>query len=78
MPASAYAIVDEQVTRIVTRGTGDLGAAFFVGLALAVWSANAGVKAVIDALNICYGVKERRGVIRLNMVSFRIHHRRHR
>ena len=69
MPVSAYAIVDEQVTRIVTRGTGDLGAAFFIGLALAVWSANAGVKAVIDALNICYGVKERRGFIKLNMVS---------
>src|SRR6195952_6036087 len=29
MPASAYQIVDEQVTRIVTRGTGDLGSAFF-------------------------------------------------
>jgi membrane protein len=69
MPASAYAIVDEQVTRIVTRGTGDLGSAFFVGLALAVWSANAGVKAIIDALNICYGVKERRGFIKLNLVS---------
>jgi membrane protein len=69
MPASAYAIVDEQVTRIVTRGTGDLGTAFFIGLGLAVWSANAGVKAVIDALNICYGVKERRGFIKLNMIS---------
>jgi membrane protein len=69
MPASAYAIVDEQVTRIVLRGTGDLGSAFFVGLALAVWSANAGVKAVIDALNICYGVKERRGFFKLNAVS---------
>ncbi len=69
MPASAFKIVDEQVTRIVTRGTGDLGAAFFIGLALAVWSANAGVKAIIDSLNICYGVKERRGFIKLNAVS---------
>jgi membrane protein len=69
MPASAYQIVDEQVTRIVQRGIGDLGAAFFIGLALAVWSANAGVKAVIDALNICYGVKERRGLVKLNAVS---------
>ncbi|HEY4140598.1 MAG TPA: YihY/virulence factor BrkB family protein [Pseudolabrys sp.] len=69
MPASAYQIVDEQVTRIVMRGTSNLGTAFFIGLALAVWSANAGVKAVIDALNICYGVKERRGFFRLNAVS---------
>ncbi len=69
MPQSAYSIVDEQVTRIVARTTGDLGLAFFVGLALALWSANAGVKAIIDALNIVYGVKERRSFIRLNLVS---------
>jgi membrane protein len=69
MPASAFKIVDEQVTRIVTRGVGDLGAAFFIGLGLAIWSANAGVKAIIDSLNICYGVKERRGFIKLNAVS---------
>lgn len=69
MPASAYTIVDEQVTRIVMRGTGGLGTAFFIGLALAVWSANAGIKAIIDALNICYGVKERRGFLKLNAIS---------
>lgn len=69
MPQSAYTIVDEQVTRIVTRTTGDLSFAFFFGLALALWSANAGVKAIIDALNIVYGVKERRSFIKLNLVS---------
>ena len=69
MPASAFSIVTEQVTRIITRTTGDLSFTFLFGLALAVWSANAGVKAVIDALNIAYGVKERRSFIRLNLVS---------
>ncbi len=69
MPASAYSIVDEQVTRIVTGDTGGLSVAFFLGLALAVWSANAGMKAIIDALNITYGVKERRGFLALNVIS---------
>jgi len=69
VPQSAYTIVDEQVTRIVTRTTGTLGFTFFFGLGLALWSANAGVKAVVDALNIAYGVKERRGFIKLNLVS---------
>lgn len=69
MPGSAYQIVDEQVTRIVLRTTGDLSVAFFFGLGLSLWSANAGVKAIIDALNIVYGVKERRGFIRLNAVA---------
>jgi membrane protein len=69
MPQSAYSIIDEQVSRIVTRTTGDLSFTFFFGLGLALWSANAGVKAIIDALNIVYGVKERRGFIKLNLVS---------
>lgn len=69
MPQSAYSVVDEQVTRIVGRTTGNLSFAFFGGLGLALWSANAGVKAIIDALNIVYGVKERRSFIKLNLVS---------
>jgi membrane protein len=69
MPQSAYGIVNEQVNRIVNGTTGKLGLAFFFGFALALWSANSGVKAFIDALNIVYGVKERRGFIKLNLVS---------
>jgi len=69
MPQSAYRIIDEQVIRIVTTTTGGLSFAFLFGLALALWSANAGVKAIIDALNIVYGVKERRGFIWLNLLS---------
>jgi membrane protein len=38
-------------------------------LLIAVWSSNAGVKAAIDALNIVYNEKERRGILRLNAVS---------
>jgi membrane protein len=69
MPNDAYKIVEEQVNRIVGHTTGTLGFTFFFGLALALWSANAGVKAVIDALNIVYGARERRGIISLNLVS---------
>ena len=69
MPSSAYEIVDEQIARIVAGTPTKLSVTFFFGLALAIWSANAGVKAIIDALNIVYGVKERRGFIRLNLLS---------
>src|SRR6185312_2520057 len=50
MPESAYSVVNDQVLRIVTGATGKLSVAFFFGLALALWSANAGIKAIIDAL----------------------------
>jgi len=69
MPAGAFSIVSEQVTRIVTRTTGNLSFTFLIGLGLAIWSANAGVKAIIDALNIVYGVRERRSFLWLNLVS---------
>lgn len=69
MPLSAFSIVSEQVTRIVTGATGKLSIAFAIGLALAIWSANAGMKAIIDALNVAYGVRECRGFIVLNAVS---------
>jgi membrane protein len=69
MPASAFGIVQEQVGRLVAHGSGGLSAAFIFSLALAVWSANAGMKAIVDALNIVYGIKERRGFFRLNLVS---------
>jgi membrane protein len=39
------------------------------GLSLAIWSANAGVKAVIDALNVVYEEREKRSFIRLNLLS---------
>ena len=69
MPGSAYKLVAEQVARIAASTPGKLSVAFVFGLAFALWSANAGVKAIIDALNIVYGVKERRGIIHLNLLS---------
>ena len=68
-PHDVYDIVQDQIARIVSKGTGKLGVAFFASLALALWSANAGVKAIIDALNVVYEVKDRRGLIRLNLIS---------
>ena len=69
MPGGAYKLVAEQVSRIVAGAPGKLTVAFVFGLALALWGANAGVKAIIDALNIAYSVKERRGIIHLNLLS---------
>jgi membrane protein len=40
-----------------------------VSLLLAIWSANGGMKAIIDALNVVYDEKEKRGFFALNVVS---------
>lgn len=71
LPAGALGIVNEQVARITARPT-ELGFAFVGGTALALWSANAGVKAMIDALNVIEEHDEGRGFVRLNAVSLTI------
>ena len=69
LPGGGLEIVEEQAGRIASKGETRLGFAFAFGLGLAFWSANAGMKAVIDALNVIYDEKEKRGFIRLNLVS---------
>src|SRR3954453_13296234 len=55
LPEGSFQIVQDQIARVLAKGGTALGATFLFGLALAIWSANAGVKAVIDALNAVDG-----------------------
>jgi membrane protein len=69
MPSDAIDIVTDQVARVVAKGEAQLSVSFVFGLAFALWSANAGMKAIIDALNVVYEETEKRGLIRFNLVS---------
>ncbi|WP_375456298.1 YihY/virulence factor BrkB family protein [uncultured Methylobacterium sp.] len=69
MPSGAVEIIGEQVKRINEQGNATLGITFFTGLALSLWSANGGMKAVFDALNIVYEERESRNFFWLNLRS---------
>jgi membrane protein len=69
LPGDSFTIVQDEITRVVAKASSSLSLAFGFGLLLAIWSANAGVKAVLDALNVAYEVDEKRGLIHLNLVS---------
>jgi len=69
MPRAAVGIVDEQVARVVAKGDVKLGFGALIGLAIAIWSSNGGMKALIDALNIVSEEEETRGFFRLNIIS---------
>jgi membrane protein len=69
LPGGAIEIIGDQLQRVISGGTSTLGLAFLVSLAISLWSANAGMKALFDALNIVYGAKETRGLVKLNAVS---------
>lgn len=69
VPDGSFGIVQDQIARVLAKGNASLGGAFLFGLAFALWSANAGVKAVIDALNVVHEVREQRSFVRLNLLS---------
>lgn len=69
LPPDALSFVGDQMIRVASQKNGGLGLAFAVSLLLSLWSANAGVKALIDGLNIAYEETERRGLVRLNLIS---------
>jgi membrane protein len=69
LPDGSFQIVQDQIARILDKGGTTLGATFLFGVAFALWSANAGVKAVIDALNVAYEEREKRSFLRLNLLS---------
>ena len=69
LPKGSFSIVQDEIARVLAKPNSSLGLAFTFALLLAIWSANAGAKAIIDALNVAYEVEEKRGFVRLNLVS---------
>jgi len=69
LPQGALNILNEQLTRLTSHRTSALSLGFIGGLVVALWSANAGAKAVMDALNVAYGETEKRSFVPLNLVA---------
>jgi membrane protein len=69
VPAGALDMLGQEISRIAAKSEGKLTFGFLLGLAIALWSANAGMKAIFDALNIIYDEDEKRSLIWLNVVS---------
>ena len=62
LPAEAWAILQSQITSVITAPNAGLGLGIAIGLLIALWSAGAGIRAVMRAMNIAYGEKEKRNV----------------
>jgi membrane protein len=69
LPGGAVNIVHDELRRLAANRGASLSIGFIVGLLVALWSANAGTKAIIDALNVAYGETEKRSFLRLNLIS---------
>lgn len=69
LPGGAAEVIRNQLNRLAAQGRTTLGVSFLVGLVVSLWSANGGVKALFDALNVVYGQREQRSFLRLNGIS---------
>jgi len=69
LPEGAIGIVRDQITALIQADEGALGIAAIAGLLVALYSANGGIKALIESLNVAWFETEKRGFIRLNLVS---------
>jgi membrane protein len=70
LPPSVVSILGDQMLRLASRPEGSLGFAFVTSLILSVWSANAGMKALFNGLNVAYDETEKRGFVRLTLLTY--------
>jgi membrane protein len=68
-PGGAIDVIRDQLTRLSAQGSTTLGVSFLIGLVISLWSANSGIKALFDSLNVVYEEEEKRSFIRLNAVT---------
>lgn len=69
LPPSAVELIAGQIKAIVETPASTLSLATITSLLVAIYSANGGMKAMIDALNVAWYESETRGIIQLNLVS---------
>ena len=69
LPGGAVEVIGAQLETLAGQDETGLGLAFVFGLGTSLWSANAGVKAIFEALNIAYEETETRSFLRLTATS---------
>jgi membrane protein len=69
LPAAVLDLVKQQILLVAGKSNDTLGLAFIAGFLIALWSANSGITALFDALNVVYGEREERSLVRLYATS---------
>lgn len=69
LPDAMRDVLEDQLTQIVEAPSNTLTATSIIAIAVAFWSANGGVKGLIEAMNVAYGEREERSFLKLNMLA---------
>lgn len=69
VPEGGLEIVEEQLARLAGEEAAALGWALLISLAIAIWSASAGARALIQAMNVAYGEEEKRSFLTVTILA---------
>ena len=69
LPPPAFKLIDDRVHELVTQPNNALSIGLLVSLVLAFWSASAGTKSVLSALNVAYNTVEQRGILGFQLTA---------
>ncbi|HZA65711.1 MAG TPA: YihY/virulence factor BrkB family protein, partial [Geminicoccaceae bacterium] len=70
IPAEAWTLLNDQLSAVLSAEAQSLGIGALVGLLIALYSAGAGVRALMTALNIAYNEEEKRSFVRFYLIAF--------
>lgn len=70
LPFGILTVVADQITLVSNQGAETLGTAFIVSLVIAIASANSGIAALFDALNVVYNEREKRSFVSFYTTTF--------
>jgi len=70
LPDDAVNLIGDQMMRLAGQKHEALGAAFAVSMLASIWSANAGMKALFDGLNVAYGEVEKRSYLIRSVITY--------
>ena len=70
VPAGGLDIIRERLESLASQPSQTLSFGFAIAFLLAFWSANNGVKALFEAINIAYEEAETRSFLKLNLITF--------
>jgi membrane protein len=69
LPAPAFSLIEARVHDLVTQPSSQLGIRLVVGSLVTFWSAAAGTKSMLAALNVAYNVEEQRSFLQFQAVA---------
>jgi membrane protein len=72
VPASVIDLLKQEIVHLAQSKVGALSTAFVVGFLVSMWSANSGVAALFDAMNVVHGEREERSLMRFYVTTFAV------